>query len=42
MPVLAKDRYIMARDPLVLAAMKKLEATLDVMSQSAPRVHRIN
>jgi integrase len=37
-----KDRYIKAIDPAVLAAMKKLEATLDIMSQSAQRVHRIN
>jgi integrase len=37
-----KDRYIKAFDPAVLAAMKRLEATLDVMSQSAPGVHRIN
>jgi integrase len=37
-----KGRYIKAFDPAVLAAMKKLEASLDVVSQSAPRVHRIN
>lgn len=37
-----KDRYIKAFDPAVLAAMKRLEATLDVMNQSAPGVHRIN
>jgi len=37
-----KDRYLKAFDPAVLAAMKKLEASLDVVNQSAPRVHRIN
>jgi hypothetical protein len=37
-----KDRYIKAFDPAVVAAMKKLEATLDAMSQSAPIVHQIN
>jgi integrase len=37
-----KDRYIKAFDPAVLAAMKKLETTLDVLSQSAPIVHQIN
>ena len=37
-----KDRYPKAFDPAVLAAMKKLEASSDVVSQSAPRVHRIN
>jgi integrase len=37
-----KDRYIKAFDPAVLAAMKKLEATLDAIGQSAPKVHQIN
>jgi site-specific recombinase XerD len=37
-----KDRYIKAFDPAVLAAMKKMETTLDAMKQSAPRVHRVN
>src|SRR5512146_709354 len=37
-----KDRYIEAFDPAVMAAMKKLEATLDVLGQSAPRVHQMN
>jgi integrase len=41
-PHVTKDRYIKAFDPAVPAAMKRLEATLDVVSQSAPRVHRIN
>ena len=36
-----KERYIKATDPAVLASMKKLEATLDAMSQSAPIVHQI-
>ncbi len=36
-----KDRYIKAFDPAVIAAMKKLEATVDLMNQSAPRVHQI-
>jgi hypothetical protein len=37
-----KDRYIKAFDPAVLAAMKKLETTLDVLSQSAPIVRQVN
>jgi hypothetical protein len=37
-----KDRYIKAFDPAVLAAMKKMETTLDAMKQSAPRVHHVN
>jgi len=37
-----KDRYIKAFDPAVVAAMKRLEATLDVLSQSAPIVHQMN
>jgi len=36
-----KDRYIKAFDPAVVAAMKKLEATVDLVNQSAPRVHQI-
>jgi integrase len=37
-----KERYIKAFDPAVVAAMKKLEATLDVLGQSAPIVHQMN
>jgi integrase len=37
-----KDRYIKAFDPAVLAAMKKLETTLDVLNQGAPIVHQIH
>ena len=37
-----KDRYIKAFDPAVMAAMGKLEKTLDTMGQSAPRVHHVN
>ncbi len=37
-----KDRYIKAFDPAVLAAMKKLETTLDALNQSAPVVHQMN
>jgi integrase len=37
-----KDRYIKAFDPAVVAAMKKLEATVDLVNQSAPRVHQIH
>jgi len=33
-----KDRYIKAFDPAVVAAMKKLEATVDLMNQSAPNL----
>ena len=36
-----KDRYIKAFDPAVVAAMKNLEATVDLVNQSAPRVHQI-
>ncbi|HMD42964.1 MAG TPA: hypothetical protein VKH45_07820 [Candidatus Acidoferrum sp.] len=32
----SKDRYIMAFDPAVLAAMRKRGAILDTMGQSAP------
>lgn len=32
-----KDRYIKAFDPAVLAAMRKLETSLDAISQSAPK-----
>jgi integrase len=37
-----KDRYIKAFDPAVMAAMRKMETTLDTMGQSAPRVHHVN
>ncbi|HET8925574.1 MAG TPA: tyrosine-type recombinase/integrase [Candidatus Acidoferrum sp.] len=37
-----KDRHIKAFDPAVLAAMRKLETSLDAISQSAPTVHQIN
>ena len=37
-----KERYIKAFDPAVLAAMRKLETSLDAISQSAPKVHQIN
>jgi len=36
-----KDRYIKAFDPAVVATMKKPEATVDLVNQSAPRVHQI-
>ena len=36
-----QDRYIKAFDPAVMAAMKELEATVDLVNQSAPRVHQI-
>lgn len=41
-PHVTKERYIKTFDPAVLAAKKRLEASLDVVGQSAPRVHRIN
>ena len=41
-PHVTRERYIKTFDPTVLAAMRKLEASLDAMGQSAPRVHRIN
>ena len=37
-----KDRYFKTFDPALVAAMKKLEATVDLVNQSAPRVHQIN
>jgi integrase len=37
-----KDRYIKAFDPAVLAAMRKLETSLDAMDQSAAIVQQIN
>ena len=37
-----KDRYIKTFDPALVSAMKKLEATVDLVNQSAPRVHQIN
>jgi integrase len=37
-----KDRYIKAFDPAVLAAMKRMETTLDAMKLCAPIVHQIN
>ena len=36
-PHVAKGGFIKAFAPAVLAAMKRLEATFDVVSQSAPR-----
>jgi len=36
-----KDRYIKAFDPSVLAAMKKMETSLDAMSQSAAKVQQL-
>jgi integrase len=37
-----KDRYIKAFDPAVLAAMKRMEATLDALEECAPAVHQMN
>ncbi|HXY03481.1 MAG TPA: site-specific integrase [Terriglobales bacterium] len=37
-----KDRYIKAFDPAVIAAMKKMETTLDAINVCAPTVHHIN
>jgi integrase len=37
-----KDRYIKAFDPVVLAAMKRMETTLAAMKVCAPTVHQIN
>jgi hypothetical protein len=33
-----KNCYIKAFDPAIIAAMQKMETTLDTMGQSAPRV----
>jgi hypothetical protein len=37
-----KDRHIKTFDPALVPAMKKLEATVGLVNQSAPRVHQIN
>ena len=37
-----KNRCIKTFDPALVAAMKKLEATVDLGNQSAPRAHQIN
>jgi hypothetical protein len=37
-----KDRHIKAFDPAVLAAMKRMETTLDAMKLCAPTVQQIN
>jgi len=37
-----QERYIKAFDPAVLAAMKRMETTLDAMKLCAPTVHQIN
>jgi hypothetical protein len=37
-----KERYIKAFDPAVLAAMKRMETTLDAMKPCAPTVRQIN
>lgn len=37
-----KDRYIKAFDPAVVAAMRRMENTLDAMRPCAPTVHQIN
>jgi len=37
-----KDRYIKAFDPAVIAAMKKMETTLDAINVCAPTAHHIN
>jgi hypothetical protein len=39
---MTKDRYIRAFDPGVVAAMKKLEAILDTLKQSAAIVQQMN
>ena len=36
-----KDHYIKTSAPALVAAMKKLDATVDLVNQSAPRVHQI-
>jgi integrase len=41
-PHVTKDRYIKAFDPAALAAMKRMETTLDAMKVCAPTVHQIN
>ena len=41
-PHVTRERYIKAFDPAVLAAMKKMETTLDAINVCAPTVHHIN
>lgn len=37
----SKDHYIKAFDPAVMVAMKKLESSIGLVNQSAPKVHQI-
>jgi hypothetical protein len=37
-----KERYIKAFDPAVLAAMKSLEASLDMLGECSANVQQVN
>ena len=41
-PHVTKERYIKAFDPAVLAAMKNLETTLDMLDQCSATVQQVN
>ncbi len=41
-PHVTRERYIKAFDPAVLAAMKSMEAALDVVSKCSPTAYQVN
>jgi integrase len=41
-PHVTRERYIKAFDPAVLAAMKRMEAALDVVSKCSPTAYQVN
>ena len=41
-PHVTRERYIKAFDPAVLAAMKQMEAALDVVSKRLPTAYQVN
>ncbi len=41
-PHVTRERYIKAFDPAVLAAMKQMEAALDVVSKCSPTAYQVN
>jgi hypothetical protein len=41
-PHVTRERRIKALDPAVLAAMKQMEAALDVVSKCSPTVYQVN
>jgi hypothetical protein len=41
-PHVTKERYIKALDPAVMAAMKGMEATLDLLTTCSANVQQVN